>query len=811
VRRALLLLALAAPLAAQPVPLHEGWTLRARHADVGPLPAAVPGVVHTALLRTRRIPDPFFGANEQAVAWVDTTTWVYARTVTTPPGWRAPVLVFDGLDTVADVRVDGRVRLRADNAFRRWTVPLEPGTHRVEVVFHPAAREAARRAAAAPVVLPESPRPHLRKPAYHFGWDWGPRFLTAGIWRAVRLEDVERPHLRDVYAAPEHITGALARYTLVAAVATPGGGLGSVRVRLDDREVALQSVNLHAGTDTVRVPVEIRDPRRWWPRGMGDPHRYRLAVEIVVAGDTLRHEQRLGVRTVRLDTTGGAFAFVVNGVPVFAKGANVAPLDSFYPVPEARTREVLQSAVDAGMNMVRVWGGGVYESDAFYALADSLGLMVWQDFMFGNAMYPSDRAFLAGVRAEAEEQVRRLRGHPSVVLWCGGNEIREGWFNWGWQDALGYTEADSAAVWCGYEALFEGVLPAAVAALQPDVPYWPSSPSHGWGRDVAYREGDVHYWGVWWGRAPFETYREKVGRFNSEYGFQAYPVGATVRAFADTLDEANAAFRNHQKHPHGFAWLREYAEMTWGHVPDDPALWRFMTQAMQAEGVGMAIAGHRAAKPRTMGTLYWQLNDPWPVVSWSSTDSYGRWKPLHYRVRGLYRPLFAEVQADGERLRVRLVSDTLAALDATVIAEAFDTHAGRVRTDTLRAVLPANGTADVPWLRCADLAVDDARLVVRLRVLDAGGREHLAARSTLASPWRLDLAPPALRVEAHGGGLTLTAARVALGVWLEAPDGATLPANYLDVFPGEPVRLGLPPGLRASDLTVRTLHDLRRP
>jgi beta-mannosidase len=798
-----LLVAAALPARAQRLELTEGWTLRARHAAVGPVPVAVPGMIHPALRAAALIPDPFFGANEHAVAWVDTTTWVYARTVDVPATMQAPRLVFEGIDTFADVRVDGAAVLRSDNMFRRYRVPLTPGSHRVEVVIRPAVREAERRAAAYPQRLPESPRVFARKAQYSFGWDWGPRLVGGGLWKPVSLEDAAAPRLTDVVAVPVHIGGDAARYRLTGRLENVAEG-ARVRVRLDGQEVAAQRV----GAGEFSVPIRIENPRLWWPRGQGTPHLYRLAVEVEGDGFTLRETKDLGVRTVALDRRGGAFAFVVNGVPVFARGANLVPMGSFLPEDRAVYATRMQDAADAGMNLLRVWGGGIYEDEALYEIADSLGLMLWQDFPFASAMYPGDPAFVANVRAEAEENVRRLRGHASLVLWCGGNEMREGWFNWGWQRALGYTPQDSLAVWRAYERLFDETLPAVVRRLAPHTPYWPSSPLHGWGRDVAYRDGDVHFWGVWWGQMPFEAYRAKVGRFNSEYGMQAYPAWATVRTFADTLSEANPAFRNHNKHPQGWTWLRNYALQTFGHAPDSLRRYSFLTQAMQAEGIGMAIAAHRAAKPHSMGTLYWQLNDVWPVVSWSSVDVFGRWKPLHYRARELYGTFFAEARTEADTVRVRLVSDSRGAFSGRLVAEAFSVRHGRVRADTLAVRLAPGEARTVALHARAALGAPDSLAAYRLRLVDERGVTRLDTRSTLASPWDVALEDPGLRVERRGDRLVLTAARVARGVWLEDDaNGVHLPINYLDLWPGVPVAVPVPAGV---SVTIRSLYDARR-
>ncbi len=819
-RRLLLLLLLtASSVSAQQIRIPvENWTVRSENGRIGPIAALVPGVVHTALHDAGLIPDPYFGDNEQRVAWVDTTTWVYETRIHIPASMEQPILVFEGLDTIADVCIDSTRVLRADNMFRRWEVSLGSefaGTEfALKIVFHPAAPEAERLAAEYPYPLPESPRMFVRKAAYHFGWDWGPRFLTAGPWKGVFLEDAAIPRLEGTYLRTLSISDDVAEVELVTSLRNAVTESAEIVVSLNGNEMVRTSVD-GVADEEIRIPFEVSNPRLWWP-GSSDPaNLYDLDIEVAIDGRTIHERQRAGIRTVELDQTDGAFTFVINGEPIFAKGANSAPMTSFYPASAERYRTVLQSAADANMNMIRVWGGGVYEDDLFYDLADSLGIMVWQDFMFANALYPETEEFLANVRQEAGKQVARLRRHPSIVLWCGNNEISEGWHNWGWQESLGYSEADSLALWQGYQRLFEELLPSVVEEFQPDVPYWPSSPSNGWGRDIAYEQGDVHYWGVWWGRAPFESYREKIGRFNSEYGFQAYPVEATVRTFADDLPPDSEEFRNHQKHPHGEEWLREYALMTFGHVPEDPGLWRYMTQVMQAEGVGMAIAGHRASKPRTMGTLYWQLNDVWPVVSWSSMDVFGRWKPLHYRVRELYQPLFAEVYQEGDSLRLRVVSDSMRTYAGQVTIEAFDTLSGILGMDAIELTITANGVVDVPLKPRDAFEITDDRLVFR-SVLYLGTNLGLSRNtSTLVPRWQLNIRDPELDVsiDDESDVVWISSKYPAFGVWLEdTAHGINMPLNYQDVFPSMNVFEGMfrPASLSADSITIRSLYDLQQ-
>ena len=404
-----------------------------------------------------------------------------------------------------------------------------------------------------------------------------------------------------------------------------------------------EKITLQKGLNSYKTKLSVPDPKLWWPNGMGDQPLYQLDFQIESSNSVDSQNVIFGIRQIELvqqkDSIGESFYFKINGKPFFAKGANYIPQDNFPSrVPDEKYIQTIQTALDANMNMLRVWGGGIYEKDIFYDLCDQKGILVWQDFMFACTMYPGDSAFIENVRQEAIYQVKRLRNHPSIALWCGNNEVDEGWHNWGWQKALNYSASDSTEVWNNYLKIFEKILPEAVSLYSPYTPYIPSSPQNGWGRKESLTHGDAHYWGVWWGAEPFEIYEEKVGRFMSEYGFQGFPDLKTLDSclLPEDRNLLSPALLNHQKHPRGMELIRTYMELEYK-VPDEFEDYAYVSQLVQAYGIKKAIEAHRRAMPRCMGTLYWQLNDCWPVISWSSVDYYNRWKALHYFVRQAYQ------------------------------------------------------------------------------------------------------------------------------------------------------------------------------
>jgi beta-mannosidase len=563
---------------------------------------------------------------------------------------------------------------------------------------------------------------------------------------------------------------------------------------------------------------------------------------------------RVGLRTVELvtdpDSMGESFYFRVNGLPVFMKGANIIPLDHFSPrVTEEDYRSLFRDVVDANMNMLRVWGGGIYEEDLFYDLADEAGILIWQDFMFANGMYPGDSAFLANVRAEARDQVRRLRGHPSLALWCGNNEMEEGWQRWGWARAYA-TPQDSAAVRNAYEALFHGVLPEVLEAEDPGRPYRPSSPSLGWGDPESLNRGDSHYWGVWHGREPFEVFTEKLPRFASEFGFQAFPPMETVEAFTAPGDRAlyDPVLLVHQKHPIGNELITEYMARDYP-VPRSFEDFVYVSQLLQARGMRMAFEAQRRAMPRTMGTLYWQLNDTWPVISWSSRDYFGRWKALHYAARDAFAPILLSPQVSGDTLRIWGVSDETAPVRGTLTLELLDFHGTSLWQAPVEVELPANASR-VLWSRDVGellLGRDPGEVVLSAALHPELGAEGGDGDPTLVffrPPGALALETPVIEVgwEPRGGGfaLTLTSDLLAKDVYLrvetqegpeESPEGSEegsqgdkhtggaarrvfLSDNFFDLLPGRPrtiqVTTELPmEGVRRG-LRIRTLAEVPR-
>ncbi|MFY1633423.1 glycoside hydrolase family 2 protein [Solwaraspora sp. WMMB335] len=795
-------------------PLHEGWTVRPAggaeaSAAVGTaaVSAAVPGCVHTDLLAAGLIPDPYLDDNEKRLSWIGRTDWVYETTFDwVDPGDPRVDLVCAGLDTVATVTLNGAELGRTANMHRGYRFAardaLHTGRNTLQVRFDSAYRyaEALRdQLGERPNAYPE-PFNFIRKMACNFGWDWGPTLVTAGIWQEIGLHSWGGARLSTVRP-------------LVTVTRHPAGGVeGRVEVHVDvdretDEELVVTAAVAGARAETVIpagqrgavVTLTVADPQLWWPRGYGDPARHRLDVTLRGAGGTeLDTWSRLiGFRSVEVDTApdahGSAFVLVVNGVPVFVRGVNWIPDDVFPTrVDRARYTQRFRQAVDAGVNYLRIWGGGRYESEDFYDLADELGLLVGQDFLFACAAYPEEEPVAAEVAAEARYQVARLTPHPSLVLWTGNNENIWGWHDWGWQDTL------DGRTWG--EGYYLRLLPGIVAELDPTRPYWPGSPYSG--RDDLHpnepAHGTMHIWDVW-NTDDYLKYRQYVPRFLAEFGYQAPPAYATLRrALSDSpLAPDSPGMAHHQKAIDGDLKLRRGLD---AHLPtprdfDD---WHYLTQVNQARAIAVGVEHFRSHRGVCMGTILWQLNDCWPVTSWAAIDGDGRRKPLWYALRAAYADRLLTIQPRGNGLALVAVNDTGASWQAPVqVSRLTLTGAPRART-TFELAVPAHSAATVALP--AELAgSDDVRGELLLaEAAGAGDADGVAGAAGQRAWWffaedrEIDypVADYEATIAAAGGGLQVTVtARTVLRDLTLFPDrldpAAEVDRALVTLLPGE--------------------------
>lgn len=724
------------------------WTFTIASSTIH-FPAKVPGCQYTDLLRNGMILDPFVGNNEsqlQAIANIPFTYQTSFEIDKKDLEIAKPILVFKGLDTYAKVYLNGYLILTANNMHRSWECPVLPwlkvGSNTLSVRFEPSMAETEALAKKQAYTLPGGEYVFARKAAYQFGWDWAPRLLTMGIWKDIVLVWQNNNAIKHTQFVLHSLTDSLAKASYKVVLTAPAQANTSLALNIPNTRYH-KVIKLDSGQQAVSLDFEIDRPHFWWCNGMGNPYLYEANIQLKLAHTLLdENNTSFGLRTLEWvqtpDDSGSSFYVKLNGYPVFMKGANWVPAHSFLSEVNKDTySHLLQMAANANLNMLRVWGGGIYEQDAFYKQCDELGILVWQDFMFACAMYPGDTSFMSNVAAEANEQIVRLRNHPSLAIWCGNNESAEGWHNWGWQKQYAYSKADSATIWQHYLNLFEGLLPAAVTNLDAQRYYHPSSPANGWGRAKAYKTGDVHYWGVWWGDEPFKKYEEKVGRFVSEYGFQGFPSNELLLKYLQSsqLHFDSMALRNHQKHPRGFELMQTQLRREGVEPSDSVLIFAQQSRLLQAKGIEIAIDAHRRNMPYCMGTLFWQWNDCWPAISWSAIDFSGKPKPVYEAVKRAFNPIRQQCLISKDSIQFLVVSDQVDSLTVTLAIQIYDAKGQSllVQTETLNIGWGVNSMR-LPNI-CAFINANDATPLL-MRVEVRNGHKMVDSRDYQIGNWK---------------------------------------------------------------------------
>ncbi|MHB9108921.1 MAG: beta-mannosidase [Armatimonadota bacterium] len=799
--------------------LNGAWQVKQQDAgDV--FTGQVPGTIHTDLLAAGRIDDPYYRDNEMAQQWIEEKDWVYSRTFTVPAALLAEdrvLLRCEGLDTLATVTINGTEIAKTDNQYRTWEFDVKDvlvaGENRIEVYFastlpYIAEREAARSQSPWTCAPHEKKgRSHIRKMPSNYGWDWGPALVACGIWRPISLVAFSTARLSDVYVRQDHSqSGQVTLDTATTAETTRDTALtAKIKVSYEGNVIAETTCSLTTGANsklkTQNSTLTVSDPRLWWPNGLGEQPLYQVEVTLEGEGTILDSwQRRIGLRTLKLDRHpdqwGESFQFTANGVPFFAKGGNWIPDDALYTrtTPE-RLRGLLQSCVDANMNMLRIWGGGLYEADEFYDICDELGLCLWQDFIFACALYPADDpVFLENVRAEAEDNVRRLRHHASLCLWCGNNELESA------KMASDDPTLPLKMRWADYKRLFDELLPGVVAQLDPETDYWPSSPhSPGDKRENADDPtcGDTHIWAVWHGRQPFEYYRTCEHRFNSEFGFQSFPEPLTSYAYTEPEDRNVTAYvmEHHQRCGPGNTIIMQYL-LDWFRLPTSYEMSLWLSQILQGMAMKYAIEHWRRSMPRGMGTLYWQINDNWPVASWASLDYFGRWKALHYMARAFYAPLLVSAVEDLEAgmVEIHLTNDLRAGSAGEVRWQLITVAGETVDSGRFDARIAALSSAKVATLDLkAQLAQHGPRNLLLAIDYLVDGQSVSSNLTHFVRPKHVNLQEPGITLQVEPRDdrhavVTLNTEKPAMWAWLSL-DGVGLrgSANYLHLLPGAPV------------------------
>ena len=802
--------------------LNGTWEMRAAE-EADCIPASVPGSVYHDLLAAGGMEDPYWRDNELAALSLMERDYVYRRAFIVSDelyACGAIVLRCGGLDTLARITINGVLVGTADNMHRTWEFPvkeaLRTGENEIEIRFSSPTRyirEAYEKSPADGARDAMVGFPLLRKAHCMFGWDWGPRLPDAGIWRDISLIGINTARITGVHIAQRHENGAV-RLSIRTDIKYVSEGMADISVTVGAPGGAEWSAN---GTD---CEIIIKDPQLWWPNGYGSQPLYTVCVDLRSADETIdRWERRIGLRTltvhIQKDSWGESFCHRVNGVDIFAMGADYIPEDNLLPrVNPERTRRLLADAASAHFNIIRVWGGGYYPDDFFYDICDELGLIVWQDFMFACAVYNLNEDFEQNIRAEITDNVRRLRHHASLGLWCGNNEM-EMFVDSGLWVSTPKQKAD-------YIKMYEYIIPRIVRKEDPDTFYWPASPSSGGSFDAPNDpdRGDVHYWNVWHGELPFTDYRNHVFRYVSEFGFQSFPCMKTIESFTEP-GERNAfsyVMEKHQRNASANGKIIAYLAQMYRY-PQDLDTLAYASQLLQAQAIQYGVEHWRRNRGRCMGAVIWQLNDCWPVISWSSIDYFGRWKALHYYARRFFAPVLISCHEEGVLSQDTNVNaepfELIKSARLNVSNETLAPFSGRVRWSLRRpdASVITEGQCDVSvpplsalWLDGQDFSGQDTFRCYFSYRLECEGHRVGGGSVLFCPPKHFCFEDPALDISLNGGIITVTSQSYARSVEIQCDCDTVLEDNYFDMDAGSrQIRI-----LRGNPASVkaRSVYDI---
>ena len=765
--------------------LHDNWEFKKVRDTLWNL-ATVPGNIHSDLLENKLIEHPFIGNNEEKLQWISKTDWDYKTTFLVDRKTlqkRHIELSFEGLDTYASVFLNDSLILKTNNAFREFQVEVKSilkAENELRIVFENTSISEDKEKNSLKYTLPEGNRIFTRKAQFQYGWDWGPKLNTSGIWRPIKLTAWNDYKIENFNIIQKTLTDSIA--SLIVEIADSNFSKDVLNY-----EVYINDTLQFQKPEKPEIPITIKNPKRWWPHNLGEPYLYDIKV-VVRNGKTILDSVlvKKGLRTIDLitekDSIGESFYFKVNDVPVYAKGANYIPQNSMQnQVTNAHYEKLLNDVVDANMNMLRVWGGGIYENDIFYDLCDEKGILVWQDFMFACAMYPGDQAFLENVQEEATQNVKRLRNHASIALWCGNNENAEGWNRWGWQ--ADRSEHEKEEIWSYYLKVFDSILPNTVDKLT-DTDYWESSPKYGRGNPKYKFEGDAHDWWIWHDAYPFEHLEENVPRFMSEFGFQSFPSYEAIKYInqSDLIDISTNSFQSHQKHSRGFQLMREYMERDFP-VPEKAEDYVYMSQLLQAYGITKGIEAQRRAKPYNMGTLYWQLNDCWPVVSWSSIDFFGKWKALHYKAKHSFEDVLVSSKVENNILRTYVINDDFESHSGELSVKILDFEGNPLYQFSKSIILESNASQLQHQVNLEAFKLDASKVVVVSNFNNSQSLYYLVKPKALKLK-QGDIEQKITKTDI-GFSIELSSKTLQKDVFLYSDEKGHFLDNYFDLLPNE--------------------------
>lgn len=833
--------------------LNGTWQMRSVK-DTNYQKALVPGTVYTDLLRNGNMDDPFWRENEYKIQELSDYDYEYLRTflITTEDlCMDRLMLVCEGLDTLAEIFINDTLIAKTNNMHRTYRFDIKPelhtGENTIRIIFRSPSQFIAKADERKPLWGVSSTVPgyqHIRKAHCMFGWDWGPKLPDLGIFRNIYIERLRYGRVKDFYVRQQHEENKVTLsidieneffHRCPAASLTPVSGCDmpageesacmqplsspeqlSVTLKIYDPENQLIHEEMRSASDLMNFTCEIDAPQLWWPNGYGNQPLYRIDITLSQNGTEIsKKSKRIGLRTLTIkrkkDRWGETFGFEINGILIFAKGANYIPEDNLLgrKTPE-KTEQLLKDCIAANFNCIRVWGGGNYPEDCFYDFCDELGLIVWQDFMFACAVYDLTDAFTANIKAEFEDNIRRLRNHASLGMWCGNNEMESAWLYWGLPDNKKLLQ--------DYFTMFERIIPEALYTFDPETFYWPSSPSSGGGFDRTCEEGygDAHYWDVWHGKKPFEAFESLYFRFASEYGFQSAPSFKTVKTFTEPGDRNlfSNVMENHQKcidNGHGNVTLMTYLH-NYYQEPKDFETTLYTTQILQADCLETAISHFRSNRGRCLGSTYWQLNDCNPVISWSTIDYYGRWKASHYVVKRCYAPTIIHMERDENEISFFISTESMKMADYTFSYRLVHQEKGILEsgeTEISMAPLSAKTLCRMTLPKLHPMELRNCYLVYSLH---KDGKEIAARVSLLVKPKQFTFRNPeisALWQESESAyALTLTAKELAKRVTVDFEHtDVVFSDNCIDLLPEVPKTLIIRKDALPKHITLDTLKQ----
>lgn len=784
-------------------------------------PATVPGTVHSDLIANGMLEDPFKGTNEEKIQWVENKEWIYitefdidANDIENYP---EIFMRFEGIDTFAEISLNGNTIINTDNMFLAWEKDvkdiLRAEGNLLEVSFRSPLEAVDDIYQETGINYPADNDRHekhlsvyARKAPYHYGWDWGIRMVGCGIWRPVKLVFSKGYRIEDAFTYTKSVNAGKAvlenEITITGQNCKDGRYCDiTVSCTKDGKEIASESKRLKTdkNSNRINIPLEIDSPQIWQPNGWGEQHLYDIKICIDRDGERMTEKSyKTGIRTVEFinenDSIGRNFMFMVNGKPLFAKGTNYIPQDIILTnVQHEDYEKLFRDIKEANMNVIRVWGGGVYEDDYFYELADRHGILVWQDFMFACSTYPGDKAFLENIRHEAEYNIKRLRNHPSLALWCGNNEIYEGIKYWGWNRR--YDEATYSKMKADYNTLFREQLDKYVREHDFQRSYIHTSPdSANWGRPATQTIGDIHYWGIWYGKEMFETMDTLQLRFVSEFGFESFPEMKTIMSFAEEKDlSINSRVMTHrQKSSIGNELIEEYMR-NYYNMPDNFNDFVYLSLILQGHGISYGIETNRRQRPVCMGSLYWQLNDSWPAISWSAIDYYKNKKALYYHSKAAFAPLMLSAYIQNDNIEIHTISDLLTETANAEIRINIEDFGGRlINSRTFRCDIEPNTSKLVKCISKEELldGHDENAVVMVMQIANNEGRILYERNRYFTVPKNLKLERPVIEKSVEKSGndviMTLRTNTLAKDVFIEIPvQGADFSDNFFDLRAGE--------------------------